>query len=157
MQISPKHLSLFQSLGADEGFIEWARRSPRTYEAMATSHPSWAEWVASCRKISGDVLNSLTNSPDPDVRIALAFNPNTPQHALGEMKYDSCEWVRVGVASHKNTSLEILATMACDRCDLVRVAVAKNEHTPLDAVVVLETDSCDEVRDAALRHSPQAA
>lgn len=81
-------------------------------------------------------LRALAVSEDPDVRMTVAGNPNTPLETLEKLAKDPWEnfngraGVRQGVATNATAPTHLLVTLANDSDEQVRMAVAGNPNTP---------------------------
>jgi hypothetical protein len=74
-----------------------------------------------------DLLETLAQDPDTDVRMWVACNPMTPEMVLGRLAEDAIVFVRRGVAQNKNTPMPLLARL-CDDADVVVRALASRNR-----------------------------
>lgn len=128
MLIGREYIRCLRRAGVDGIFFEWISRQPRTFEELAASQPLWAEWVATSRTASGDMLIALKDCQDEMVRAALAHNPHSPATLMNALQHDASEWVRMGVAGHPNSTARILDAMLSDPSPAVRDAALNNPN-----------------------------
>jgi hypothetical protein len=95
-----------------------------------------------------EILRELSKDPEPNVRINVADNENTPEDVLRELATD--DWVDFAVARNPNTPIDVLETLMESEDSSVRRSVAENLSTPVSWLYNLERhDVSDEVRQAA--------
>ena len=83
-----------------------------------------------CLDISLETLPKILEEKDPQQRMEVADNPNTPPEILTILARDEYWSVRYGVARNPNTPPEILTILARDENDYVRWGVAQNPNSP---------------------------
>lgn len=90
--------------------IDVAEDQPVLENAML----GWLEHVAADCTTPAHVLDELVQSEDPEVRIALADNPNTPIDMLLLLTHDESADVRYSLAENHNVPLEVLRELLED-------------------------------------------
>lgn len=98
--------------------------------------------------IQGHPLNrsALERFPEPEIRRAVAANPNTPTVVLAVLACDPDKEVRLIVAKSQFASPEVLNYLAADESLDVRLAVAENPKTEWKTLMNL----------ALVKHRPAA-
>lgn len=127
-----------------------------------------------------DVLQNLGNDEDPEVRVNIALNKNTPEETLKKLIADTVTRVaacalsnpntklsykefknyasnndpffRSGVAVNINTPADILTLLSNDLDTVVRQGVSENTNTPSDVLTLLAKDNEEVVRSTVARN-----
>jgi hypothetical protein len=87
--------------------------------------------------ISPETLAKILEEKDPQQRMEVALNPNTPPENLTILARDENLYVRCDVALNPNTPPEILTILARDENDYVRAAAQQNpNYTPVKELKV---------------------
>jgi hypothetical protein len=79
-----------------------------------------------------DLLETLAQDPDTDVRMWVACNPMTPEMVLERLAKDAIVFVRRGVAQNKNTHMLLLARLCDDTDVVVRALASRNRISRAD-------------------------
>lgn len=108
---------------------------------------------------SPEELSRLADSPDTDVREAVASNPNTPPNVLAKLASDESGYVRWSAAENPSTPVKVLRELVRNADpnkgeDLnVLQGVASNPSTPVKLLEKLINPNMDKyVRNEALRN-----
>lgn len=122
-------------------------------------HSLTAQAQASVRQQGCQLLRTLADDDEPQVRRGVGRNPNAPPDALRKLAADAEPVVRYYVAGNPNTPPDVLRTLADDDepsfrtgQGVVRWAVAENPSTPVDVLRDLATDSDINVRGPVARN-----
>jgi hypothetical protein len=118
MEITATHLELYESAGAPEAFLAWAREESRTYGKLATTNTEWALWIAQCGCAPEGVLSFLKSNPNWEVRMAVALNAET-EKVLNHLLKDKEPMVRAALAENVNLPNGIVDALQQDPEELV--------------------------------------
>lgn len=97
------------------------------------------------------LLLELSQSPEEEVRRAVALNPNCPEKILLALAQDSSRKVLVAVAYSRKAPPEALLLLAQNPDPRVRLGVAANPSAPLEALLVLAKDLHYWISEVAVR------
>ena len=87
-----------------------------------------------CLDISSKTLAKILEEKDPQQRMEVALNPNTPPEILTILARDVDEDVRCDVALNPNTPPEILTILARDEDGDVRYYVERNPNATREVI-----------------------
>ena len=124
--ISDDLIAVYEGLFFTEDALLWLRERPRTFGELRARDIDWLRWMAA-NVDDQDLLETLAQDPDTDLRMWVACNPMTPEMVLGRLAEDAIVFVRRGVAQNKNTPMPLLARL-CDDADVVVRALASRNR-----------------------------
>lgn len=87
-----------------------------------------------------EVLTSLAQDKDVDVRLAVLKNPIVTPLILQTMSRDENDMVRSFVAGNSKAPHEVVVQLSKDKSSVVRGAVAQNPNAPPEALIELSKD-----------------
>src|SRR5258708_25494898 len=94
--ISDDLIAVYEGLFFTEDALLWLRERPRTFGGLRARDIEWLRWMAA-NVDDQDLLETLAQDPDTDVRLWGACNPLTPEMGLGRLAEDSIGFFRMGV------------------------------------------------------------
>jgi hypothetical protein len=124
--ISDDLIAVYEGLFFTVDALMWLRERPRTFGELRARDIDWLRWMAA-NVDDQDLLETLAQDPDTDVRMWVACNPMTPEMVLGRLAEDAIVFVRRGVAQNKNAPMPLLARL-CDDADVVVRALASRNR-----------------------------
>jgi len=123
------------------GHGAWRKSSPGHLVALAQRSHSPAELLA-----------QLATHDDPNVRHAVANNPNTPIHSLEALANDPEQSVRMGILTNRSSTPPILRSVAATKfTQFPAILFVNNPNTPEDVLAKLASE------DILASHSIQRA
>ena len=129
--ISDDLIAVYEGLFFTEDALLWLRERPRTFGELRARDIDWLRWMAA-NVDDQDLLETLAQDPDTDVRMWVACNPMTPEMVLGRLAEDAIVFVRRGVAQNKNTPMPLLARLCNDADVVVRALASRNRISRAD-------------------------
>jgi len=101
-------------------------------------------------ELSPTVISSIINKY-PKRKSWLVHNKHVPIDVLRSLSNDSDEDVRFTIAMKKKCDREIFKILMRDRCPSVRMAVVRNNKLPLDLLEEMRSDGDPEISSKAAR------
>jgi hypothetical protein len=102
---------------------------------------------------SSALLSEMRGDASPDVRLAIAKNPNTDEETLALLALDRVSYVCQGVAENPNATTEMLRVIANgEHAHFCRLALARHPGTPVKIVESLSNDNNTFVQEAARKN-----
>ena len=129
--ISDDLMAVYEGLFFTEDALLWLRERPRTFGELRARDIDWLRWMAA-NVDDQDLLETLAQDPDTDVRMWVACNPMTPEMVLGRLAEDAIIFVRRGVAQNKCTPMPLLVKLSDDADVVVRALASRNRISRAD-------------------------